>query len=43
LRLEALKKAPRAFVEAESYAGPDRRRRTVPGATSRRAADKASA
>jgi two-component system chemotaxis response regulator CheY len=43
LRLEALKKAPRAFVEAEAYTGPDRRRRTVPGATRRRAADKASA
>lgn len=43
LRLEALKKAPRAFVEAESYTGPDRRRRTVAGATRRRAADKAAA
>jgi DNA-binding response OmpR family regulator len=43
LRLEALKKAPRAFVEAETYSGPDRRRRTVANATRRRAADKAVA
>ena len=27
LRLDGLKKAPRAFVEAPAYAGPDRRRR----------------
>lgn len=40
-RLEALKAAPRAFVEAETYAGPDRRRRAVPGASGRRASDKA--
>lgn len=43
LRLEALKKAPRAFVEGEAYTGPDRRRRSVAGTTRRRAADKASA
>jgi DNA-binding response OmpR family regulator len=42
LRLDALKTAPRPFVEAESYVGPDRRRRTVPRATGRRAVDKAS-
>jgi DNA-binding response OmpR family regulator len=39
LRLDGLKKAPRAFVEAQSYAGPDRRRRTVSGATRRRSSD----
>ena len=43
LRLDGLKKAPRAFVEGTSYAGPDRRRRAVGGATRRRASDKASA
>ena len=43
LRLEGLNNTPRPFVEAESYAGPDRRRRTISGATRRRAADKASA
>ena len=42
LRLDGLTKAPRTFVEAKSYAGPDRRRRTVAGAA-RRASDKASA
>lgn len=43
LRLEALKAAPRTFVEAEAYAGPDRRRRatSVAGAAAgRRASDK---
>ena len=40
LRLEAIRKAPRAFVEAGDYAGPDRRRRTVAGAAARRAGDK---
>ena len=43
LRLAGLKKAPRAFVEAETYTGPDRRRRTVSGATRRRASDKPAA
>jgi two-component system chemotaxis response regulator CheY len=43
LRLDGLKQAPRPFVEAGNYAGPDRRRRAVPGAAGRRAADKASA
>ena len=40
LRLESLRKAPRPFVEAESYAGPDRRRR-VADAPKRRATDEA--
>ncbi|MBN9345144.1 MAG: response regulator transcription factor [Devosia sp.] len=39
LRLDGLKRAPRAFVEGQSYTGPDRRRRTVSGATRRRASD----
>jgi CheY-like chemotaxis protein len=43
LRLAAISKAPRAFVEARDYAGPDRRRRTVSGAAARRATDKQSA
>ncbi len=42
LRLDALKKAPRAFVEAEAYTGPDRRRRTVAGGERRRADDTAA-
>jgi two-component system, chemotaxis family, chemotaxis protein CheY len=40
LRLAAIRKAPRPFVAAESYAGPDRRRRVVAGADRRRASDK---
>jgi two-component system, chemotaxis family, chemotaxis protein CheY len=40
LRLDAIHKAPRAFVEAADYAGPDRRRRTVTSAAARRATDK---
>jgi two-component system, chemotaxis family, chemotaxis protein CheY len=43
LRLDGLNKAPRPFVEAKDYAGPDRRRRAVAGAAARRAADKTSA
>ncbi|HEX4297077.1 MAG TPA: response regulator [Devosia sp.] len=39
LRLEAIRNAPRDFVEAPAYAGPDRRRRTVGGRPRRRAAD----
>lgn len=39
LRLDAIQAAPRQFVSAETYAGPDRRRRTVAGAPHRRAAD----
>lgn len=40
LRLQAIRKAPRAFVEATGYAGPDRRRRTTPGAAARRSSDR---
>ena len=43
LRLDAILNAPREFVAAESYVGPDRRRRTISVAKPRRAADKASA
>jgi two-component system chemotaxis response regulator CheY len=43
LRLDAARRAPRSFVEAETYSGPDRRRRTVSGAAARRAADKKQA
>jgi len=39
LRLDAIKSSPRPFVAAETYAGPDRRRRVIAGAPSRRAAD----
>lgn len=39
LRLAAFEAAPRPFVAAQGYAGPDRRRRTVSGAPGRRAAD----
>jgi len=42
LRLDGLKQAPRAFVEAQAYSGPDRRRRTLPGTPTRRAADRTS-
>jgi DNA-binding response OmpR family regulator len=38
-RLEAIQSAPREFVSGENYAGPDRRRRDVAGAPTRRAAD----
>ena len=43
LRLEGLNKAPRPFVDAKDYAGPDRRRRTVAGTAERRGTSKASA
>ena len=39
LRLDGLKNAPRAFVEGQTYAGPDRRRRTITAATRRRSSD----
>ena len=39
LRMEAFLASPREFVTVDSYAGPDRRRRTVTGSPSRRAAD----
>ena len=41
LRIEAIRNAPREFVTAESYAGPDRRRRSAPAAEQRRAGDTA--
>lgn len=41
LRMDAIQNAPREFVTVDSYAGPDRRRRIVTGAPSRRAADAA--
>ena len=41
LRIEAIRNAPREFVTAESYAGPDRRRRSAAGTPQRRAADTA--
>ena len=40
LRIDALRKAPRPFVEAEHYAGPDRRRKRVASQAQRRASDK---
>jgi CheY-like chemotaxis protein len=40
LRLDALRQAPRPFVESDAYVGPDRRRR-VADAPKRRAADEA--
>ena len=43
LRLEALQSAPRQFVSAATYAGPDRRRRTAADAPTRRSSDKRSA
>jgi DNA-binding response OmpR family regulator len=43
LRLNGLKQTPRAFVEGQAYAGPDRRRRIVGGSTRRRSSDKTSA
>jgi two-component system chemotaxis response regulator CheY len=43
LRLDGLAKAPRTFVEAEAYMGPDRRRRRRAVAAGRRAGDKVSA
>jgi len=39
LRLNAIQASPRPFVSAEGYTGPDRRRRVIAGAPSRRAAD----
>ena len=43
LRIEAIRNAPREFVAAETYAGPDRRRRNAPCPVSspRRASDTA--
>jgi DNA-binding response OmpR family regulator len=42
LRIDGLQKAPRPFVEATDYAGPDRRRKRVVSQAQRRASDKAS-
>ncbi len=39
LRLDALMKAPRPFVEAAEYVGPDRRRKRVASDAKRRASD----
>lgn len=39
LRLDAIRKVPREFIEAQGYAGPDRRRREVAGKPQRRAGD----
>jgi two-component system, chemotaxis family, chemotaxis protein CheY len=39
LRLDAIRKAPRDFVETEGFTGPDRRRRELSGQPRRRAAD----
>lgn len=39
LRLDAIRNAPRQFIEAQQYAGPDRRRREVEGKPHRRADD----
>jgi DNA-binding response OmpR family regulator len=41
LRIDALEKSPRPFVEAAAYAGPDRRRKRVASQAQRRANDKA--
>jgi DNA-binding response OmpR family regulator len=39
LRLDAIQNAPRTFVEATSYAGPDRRRKRLTSGQQRRADD----
>jgi len=39
LRLDAIRNAPRAFVDGSSYAGPDRRRQEQPGKPRRRSSD----
>ena len=39
LRLEAIRKAPREFVDTQAYVGPDRRRREIGGVGRRRASD----
>ncbi len=39
LRLEAIRNAPREFIEAEGFAGPDRRRHEVDGTPHRRSSD----
>ncbi len=39
LRLDAIRNAPRAFVDGSNYAGPDRRRQEQPGKPRRRSSD----
>jgi two-component system chemotaxis response regulator CheY len=39
MRLDALRNAPRDFIEAQGYAGPDRRRREVEAKPRRRSSD----
>jgi two-component system chemotaxis response regulator CheY len=39
LRLDAIRNAPRPFVESDVYSGPDRRRRDIAGQPKRRTAD----
>ena len=39
LRLDSIRNAPREFVEAETFAGPDRRRRELSATPHRRASD----
>jgi DNA-binding response OmpR family regulator len=39
LRLETIRNAPREFIEAQNFAGPDRRRHEVAGTPHRRAGD----
>ncbi|HZY49068.1 MAG TPA: response regulator [Devosia sp.] len=40
LRLDAIRNAPRPFIEAQRYVGPDRRRHEVAGTPQRRASDR---
>lgn len=39
MRLDTIRNAPREFIEAKGYAGPDRRRHEVEGTPHRRASD----
>lgn len=41
MRLDTIRNAPREFIEAKGYAGPDRRRQDVAGKPHRRASDEA--
>lgn len=43
LRLDAIRNAPRDFVDSDIYAGPDRRRRELNGQPRRRAVDEKKA
>ncbi|MEO6014039.1 MAG: response regulator [Devosia sp.] len=42
LRFDTVRNTPRPFVEADAYAGPDRRRKRVAGKDKRRASDGAT-